>query len=216
MTGPTDTDPPPTRPSLGGSDDPAYYEALGRAIRVLRTERGMERKDLAEAAGLSYAYLSEIETGKKRGSSKALYVIAEALGVRPSEILVLGDRYAAQPPAGSPVAASRMTAAGAAAPDLAQPIPAPASAPPRPMSVGAPAPARADSAPTPIAAQRAPGSGRWQWFQREAPVERAATTSDAGQPDPRAALLEQLAAAAANLSHEDVETLLELARRLER
>jgi hypothetical protein len=48
-------------------------------------------------------------------------------------------------------------------------------------------------------------------------VERAAAApSDAGEPDPRAALLEQLAAAAANLSDGDVEMLLELARRLDR
>jgi transcriptional regulator with XRE-family HTH domain len=35
---------------------------------------------VAEASGLSYPYLSEIENGKKRPSSRALEGIAEALG----------------------------------------------------------------------------------------------------------------------------------------
>jgi transcriptional regulator with XRE-family HTH domain len=61
-------------------------EALGRTIRVLRTERGMERKDLAEAAGLSYPYLAEIEKGRKRPSARVLEAIAEALGVRVHEL----------------------------------------------------------------------------------------------------------------------------------
>src|SRR3954469_19316467 len=121
MTGPTDTDSGSTLPSLGHPDNPAYYEALGRAIRVLRTERGMERKDLAEAAGLSYPYVSEIETGKKRASSKALFVIAQALGVRTPEVLALGDRYVAQPPS-SPIPSNRAARA-------ARTIPPPAAQP---------------------------------------------------------------------------------------
>jgi len=64
-----------------------FYEALGRAIKVTRTEQGLERKELARLSGLSYPYLSEIEKGKKRASTEALLPIARALGLRQSELL---------------------------------------------------------------------------------------------------------------------------------
>jgi transcriptional regulator with XRE-family HTH domain len=64
-----------------------FYEALGRAIKVTRAEQGLERKELARLSGLSYPYLSEIEKGKKRASTEALLPIAQALGLRQSELL---------------------------------------------------------------------------------------------------------------------------------
>lgn len=48
-------------------------------VRVWRDFRGLSAKDLAAAAGISAAYLSEIETGKKDGSIAALKSIATAL-----------------------------------------------------------------------------------------------------------------------------------------
>lgn len=51
------------------------------AIKILRKHRGMTQGDLAEAAGLSRPYLTEIETGRKDGSIRAMKAIAEALGV---------------------------------------------------------------------------------------------------------------------------------------
>jgi len=73
------------------SIDPGYYEAVGRAIKVARTSRGIGRRELAERTGLSYPYLSEIETGKKQGSSRAMMLIAEALGLRPHQLLEMGE-----------------------------------------------------------------------------------------------------------------------------
>src|SRR5947209_16525251 len=72
--------------------DKDFYAALGRAIRVTRTEQGLERKELARLAGLSYPYLSEIEKGKKRASTEALLPIARALGLRQSELLERAER----------------------------------------------------------------------------------------------------------------------------
>lgn len=51
------------------------------AVRVFRTYRGLSVSDLAEAAGISQPYLSEIETGKKTGSLDVLKRIAAALRV---------------------------------------------------------------------------------------------------------------------------------------
>lgn len=48
-------------------------------VRVWRDYRGLSAKDLAAKAGISTAYLSEIETGKKDGSVSALKSIADAL-----------------------------------------------------------------------------------------------------------------------------------------
>jgi transcriptional regulator with XRE-family HTH domain len=72
------------------------YRALGRAIKVTRTEQGLERKELARVSGLSYPYLSEIEKGKKRASTEALLAIAQALGLRQSELLERAERLLAR------------------------------------------------------------------------------------------------------------------------
>ena len=71
--------------------------AVGRAIRVIRTEHGMTRKGLAERSGLSYPYVSEIETGKKSPSSKALRSIADAIGIPPHELLAAAETLAMGP-----------------------------------------------------------------------------------------------------------------------
>jgi DNA-binding XRE family transcriptional regulator len=50
-------------------------------VRVWRDFRGLSAKDLAAEAGISAAYLSEIETGKKEGSLSVLKAIAKILRV---------------------------------------------------------------------------------------------------------------------------------------
>ena len=74
---------PPEKP---GRRQPNYYEALGRAIKVVRTQQGVERRELADKAGISYSYLAEIENGNKTPTSDVLLAIAQALGLRPSEL----------------------------------------------------------------------------------------------------------------------------------
>lgn len=51
------------------------------AVRVWRQHRGMNARELAAAAGLSAAYLSEIETGRKAPGLAALRKLAAALRV---------------------------------------------------------------------------------------------------------------------------------------
>lgn len=84
-------------------DSPEMWAALGHAIKVERVARAWERKDLAEMTGISYPYLSEIETGKKRPSWSALGAIADALGLRTSDLLAAAE---ASVNAASPVADS--------------------------------------------------------------------------------------------------------------
>jgi transcriptional regulator with XRE-family HTH domain len=50
-------------------------------VRVLREHQGLSARALADRAGISAAYLSQIETGKKPGSFDAMAKLARALGV---------------------------------------------------------------------------------------------------------------------------------------
>ena len=68
----------PGKPRRGqGTQDPAFYDALGRAIKVARADRGLERKELAEMADVSYPYLADIESGRGRPTSTVLLAIAK-------------------------------------------------------------------------------------------------------------------------------------------
>ncbi len=50
-------------------------------VRVWRDYRGLTVKELAAAAGLSAAFVSQMETGKRRGSTGSLKAVAGALGI---------------------------------------------------------------------------------------------------------------------------------------
>ena len=79
------------------TDDEGQYssrfdQALGRTIKVLRTDLGIERRTLADNAGISYSYLTEIENGNKPPSPSALGPIARALGLQMSELIDAAER----------------------------------------------------------------------------------------------------------------------------
>lgn len=82
-------------------DPEAYNEALGRTIQVLRTNKGLSRRDLATRSQVSYSYLSAIENGAKPPSSKILTLIARALGVRAFELMAAADARAVEGRLGS-------------------------------------------------------------------------------------------------------------------
>ncbi len=69
------------------SNDPAFLAAYGEAISELRSEKRLDRKDLAEAAGISYSYLSAIESGQKLPSASVQEMLAEALDTTPRVLL---------------------------------------------------------------------------------------------------------------------------------
>ncbi len=50
-------------------------------LKVLRKHRGLTQKELAEQSGISRPYLTEIETGKKDGSIRAMKALADILKV---------------------------------------------------------------------------------------------------------------------------------------
>jgi DNA-binding XRE family transcriptional regulator len=57
-------------------------------IRVWREYRGMSGKDLAGLAGVSAAFLSQIETGAREGKAGPMRRIAKALGVALSDLIL--------------------------------------------------------------------------------------------------------------------------------
>ncbi len=56
-------------------------------VRVWREHRRLSRRQLAETAGITAAYLSQLETGRRGGSSKILRAIATALDVDLDDIV---------------------------------------------------------------------------------------------------------------------------------
>lgn len=56
-------------------------------IKVWREYRGLAQQELAQQAGISAAYLSQIESGKRTGSAEVLGAIAAALDLTLDEII---------------------------------------------------------------------------------------------------------------------------------
>ena len=56
-------------------------------IKVWREYRGLSQQQLASATGISTSYLSQIEAGKRTGSTEVLAAIAKALDVTLDDIV---------------------------------------------------------------------------------------------------------------------------------
>jgi len=62
--------------------EPLWREVVGRELRRRRLEAERTLADVAEQAGVSTQYLSEIERGLKEPSSEILGAVHQALGLR--------------------------------------------------------------------------------------------------------------------------------------
>ena len=60
---------------------------IGNNIRLLRIQKGLNQKQLAERSGISPSYLCDLEKGRFDGSIRVLQCIAAALDVNVSELL---------------------------------------------------------------------------------------------------------------------------------
>jgi hypothetical protein len=65
-----------TRP---GPPDPLWREAAGRVLREQRHRRDQTLAEVADRAGISVQYLSEVERGRKEASSEVLAAVTGAL-----------------------------------------------------------------------------------------------------------------------------------------
>ena len=66
---------------------PYNSQITGRIIRDLRRRKGWSQEVLSGLAGIARSHLSEIETGEKNATVDTLWRIAEALGIRMSELM---------------------------------------------------------------------------------------------------------------------------------
>jgi transcriptional regulator with XRE-family HTH domain len=73
---------PTPQPEHALEREPLWREAVGRELRDERREVGRTLADVAEQAGVSTQYLSEVERGRKEPSSEVLHAVAGALGLR--------------------------------------------------------------------------------------------------------------------------------------
>src|SRR3954468_13261250 len=93
-------------------------EELARLIRDRREQLGMSRQDLADATGVPYPTIAQIETAYRGVSPSRLGVIARALGLDPAQLYdVLASDTGAAPLAkrarrGRPAARVRSTGEG--------------------------------------------------------------------------------------------------------
>lgn len=89
LTFPSSAEPPLEPPS---AVEPLFRELAGRALREERTAQQKTLGQIAERAGLSPQYLSEVERGLKEPSSEMLASICGALGLRLTDLLRAADR----------------------------------------------------------------------------------------------------------------------------
>jgi transcriptional regulator with XRE-family HTH domain len=61
-------------------------EDFGRRLKARRHELGLSRRDVVAASGLSYPYVSQLESGYRLPSHKSVAMLASALELEPSEL----------------------------------------------------------------------------------------------------------------------------------
>lgn len=77
---------PETRRGEAPADE-AYLKRVGERVRLGRARRGMSRKVLSAASGVSERYLAELERGAGNASLLVLRQIADALGLEAAQLV---------------------------------------------------------------------------------------------------------------------------------
>ncbi|WP_020577657.1 helix-turn-helix domain-containing protein [Actinopolymorpha alba] len=72
--------------------EPPLREAIGQALRQVRTRQGRTLSEVADVAGVSMQYLSEIERGRKEASSEILEAVCGSLSIRLADLVAQTHR----------------------------------------------------------------------------------------------------------------------------
>ena len=72
--------------------EPLWREAVGHELRTARHDSGRTLADVADEAGVSMQYLSEVERGAKEPSSEVLGAVCRALDLRLVDLTVRVSR----------------------------------------------------------------------------------------------------------------------------
>lgn len=83
--------------------EPLWRDAVGAVLREERHTQDRTLGDVAETAGVSTQYLSEVERGRKEPSSEVLGAVAGALGLRLVDLTARVTRRLASPEIRGPV-----------------------------------------------------------------------------------------------------------------
>ena len=76
--------------TLSIASDSAVLKELGARLKVYRLSKGITQEELAEIAGFTRSYYTEIETGKRNTSILNLYRLSLALDVSLKDIVNIG------------------------------------------------------------------------------------------------------------------------------
>ncbi|WP_082952546.1 A1S_2505 family phage non-structural protein [Mycolicibacter sinensis] len=108
----------------GGNSRRRGDAGVGERIKRRREELGMDRNALAEAAGISYPYISQLETGYRNASHPKQLAIASALGVGLDDLFAteeLRDSLpSSKPDAGGAALATTVGLSASARPTLSE------------------------------------------------------------------------------------------------
>jgi transcriptional regulator with XRE-family HTH domain len=67
--------------------DNRFIEVDGGKLRKMRRERALSQQDVERITGIAQATLSDLEQGKRGARASTLRKLAEALGVKPKELI---------------------------------------------------------------------------------------------------------------------------------
>jgi transcriptional regulator with XRE-family HTH domain len=73
--------------------EPEPQSGLGKAVRSLREEAGIDQATLAERTGLSLALIAEIESGRSDPTWGDMRKVAKALGVTLEALSELAEEF---------------------------------------------------------------------------------------------------------------------------
>jgi transcriptional regulator with XRE-family HTH domain len=64
---------------------------FGKAVRMLRLEKGLSQQQLADACGLDLSYIGQIERGKRNPTLGVMHGIAKVLKTKVSDLLKMAN-----------------------------------------------------------------------------------------------------------------------------
>jgi len=64
-----------------------FIRVEGERLRQVRREHALSQRDLSRTTGVAFDTISRLETGKQDAQPKTLRKLAEALGVKPKELM---------------------------------------------------------------------------------------------------------------------------------
>lgn len=70
------------------SQEERIIQAFGENLKKLRLAAGISTRELADKADMNLGNLSDLELGKRNPLLTTVYRLAEALGVRPADLLI--------------------------------------------------------------------------------------------------------------------------------